>query len=147
MALCITGLVHCLFLAQWGAIKRRGERCSMRSRHINSSLAERKWKSTREALGSANELRRQPSWNKPSDWNADWEWCLLFQTERHKVEKCQLIMAGLTNEQVDGVITKHCMSYGKNVLLTGSKTIKRQGAERVKMFKLCMHLSGEGHLQ
>lgn len=45
------------------------------------------------------------------------------------------------------------MSYGKNVLLTVSKTIKKkkklkiQGAERVKMFKLCMHRAGEGHLQ
>lgn len=68
VALCITALVHYLFLAQLSAIKRQGERCSMRSRHINSSLAERKWKPTREALGSANELRWQLSWNKPLDW-------------------------------------------------------------------------------
>lgn len=31
VALCITGLVHYLFLAQWSVIKRQGERCSMRS--------------------------------------------------------------------------------------------------------------------
>lgn len=54
------------------------------------------------------------------------------------------------NEQLAGVITKHCMSWNgkKNVLLNVTKAIKRiQGAERVKMFKLCMHHAGEGHLQ
>lgn len=53
------------------------------------------------------------------------------------------------NEQLVGVITKHYMIYGKrNVLLTVTKAMKRiQGAERVKMFKLCMHRAGEGHLQ
>lgn len=46
------------------------------------------------------------------------------------------------NEQLVDVITKHCMSCGKKMLLTVTKAIKRiQGAERVKMFKLCMHSS------